>query len=184
MSKLWTIPAATIYIYALTILTQYGATSYFNIPANFISISPTENTIYAYNLFKLALEFIPLIKWWEWVIVVIVFCFALFYFRILGKILISTITILLILFLYNAVNFGEFLAENQTNFLTLSPECSSLGKGETYIIPVIDNGKAILIPIDENSKKIGNSFLVKDVAELSCKLEHREIGKLRKEDTK
>lgn len=181
MNKLlWSIPGATIYLYALTILTQYGFLSYFNIPTNFITFSPVDSTLLAYNLFKLGLAIITLIHWWWWALFAIIIVIVIFFDK--EDIIAWTITTLSVLFLYNAVNFGNFIAKNQTRFLTLPSNCPSVVENATttYVIPATYDTKIALVPVDTITRKMTGGFFVKDMSKLPCQLEYKEIGKIGK----
>ena len=178
---LWSIPAIAVYFYTATVLTEYGFAGYFNVPSNFIEASLKDNIIYFYQLFILTKGVAGMVKWWSWAIIIvialiiIVLCylssFARGWFTVMG-------TVVLFLVLMGFYNFGHFLAANTDTFLIPSASCPSIGQSTTYIIPVIDNGQAVLVPIDQNNNIIGG-FLVKNLTDLSCGIEYKNVGLIR-----
>lgn len=178
MSRLWSLPVISVYLYGITILTQYGFNSYFNIPSNFIEASIKENIIYFFQLFQLASAVAGLMKWWMWAVVIIagLIIFFFFSFHSLWRKLISFAGLLLLGYLlYGSYNFGIILAKNSAEFYVPAANCELLEKDTPYIIPSFYQGKAILVPIDENRKMTG-SILVKDLAELGCSTEKKYVG--------
>jgi hypothetical protein len=83
----WTIPGVIVYIYVITVLTQYGFLSYFDIPGNFIEASLRENIIYLYWLFSVFLVIVKIIGWWWILILPLAFLIYFLYdheFKIIG----------------------------------------------------------------------------------------------------
>lgn len=172
IDKFWIIPAITAYVYAATILTEYGYNSYFNIPPNFIEASITDNIIYFYDLIKLIFGIIFTINWWQWVMIIFTFfMIALFYSH---RAIIAIMSLVLLFCFYN---LGWFFASIHKDFYVLS-DCLSIDSYKSYIIPTFYQGKAILISYDEKNKKMKASFLVKDIFELGCTIEQKEIGRM------
>lgn len=182
MSKLLNLTIITAYIYSITILTYYGYVSFFNIPSSFVSASIQGNVIYLFFLFGILKAVTGLMAWWMWVIFGFLMAIIAFiyycntWYSLIIKLLIA---VPFILFLISSYNFGGFLAANSKNFYILSSDCQSVGSDNSYIIPAMSETEAVLIPIDEN-KKMKGGFLIKNMAELSCKMEMREIGKITK----
>lgn len=182
-NKFWSIPLISVYLYAVTILTQYGFNSYFNIPPNFIEASIQGNTVYFYQLFQLALAVIGLMKFWMWAVLAIGFLMIvlLHIFELRYEIFLYPILILVIGgVLFGSYNFGNFIAASTESFYVLSSDCPSAGRDGNYIIPIFYEGKAILVPIDGTTKKLQNGFIVKEMSELACKIELKEIGRITK----
>ena len=179
MKKFWNIPILIGYLYAITILVQGGFNSYFNIPLGFITASIVHNTIAAFILFKATLELAAFLGWW-WLVVgpVIIAVGLISYikFNDYKKIFIWIATIMALLFLYKALDFGEFLAKWKTNFLILSPECHKVNGNENYIVAELYDGKAVLVPYDITTNKLGDGFMLKEISDLPCKLQYKDIG--------
>ena len=181
MSKLLSIPVISIYLYAVTILTQYGYNSYFNIPANFIEASLKENIIYFFGIFQLASAIVGLMRWWMWVVVILAALIILFLFSLHSawRSFFSFCGVLLLgYFLYGSYNFGTLLAKSTSEFYVLSSNCNSLEK-DLYVIPNFYQGKAILVTID-SAKKMTGDVLVKDLSELGCSTKKQYVGQLKK----
>lgn len=185
MKKLWSIPIAAIYLYALSILTQGGYDSYFNIPSAFISASIVNNTLFAYLLFKAVEVVIIKIGWW-WILIVPILIILGFlshiYLNDHRAIFIWAGTITAIFLLSIAISLGEHLAKERTDFLVPSPECPPIGSDSAYIIPDIYEGKAIFVPITQEatSARLGTGFMIKEISELPCKLVSKNVGKITK----
>lgn len=177
MKSFWSIIGILIapYLYGVTILTQYGYLSYFNIPDSFIEFSIRVNTVYAFNFVKLFWGIISMMTWWL-ILIVVVGTLVLSAFKRFFKFLVM---LLVVISLLSSFNFGYFIAKNQTNFLMPAFGCPSIPSEKTYIIPDLYDGKTILVPIDEHRKMTG-SFLVKQATDLQCELGRKEIGKIEK----
>lgn len=179
--KLLSLPIIGIYLYGITTITQYGFNAYFNIPKNFIETSIRANILYFFELFKLAQGVAGLMRWWMWVVLILLaLFFALLYFshHILAKLIIGLTVILLIVILVKSYNFGAFIAANTPDFPTLEQDCLDSDKDKIFIVPVIYDTKAILVPIYKDTKKMAGGFQVKEISELGCKLETQNIGKI------
>ena len=79
---------------------------------------------------------------------------------------------------YGFYNFGNFSAQNQLAFFVPKSGCPAIGP-ENYVAVSVSDGKAIMVAIDEN-RHLKAGFMVKDLSELPCGLEIREIGKIGK----
>jgi hypothetical protein len=177
-SHFWTLPVVTAYIYALTILSQYGYNSYFNISPSFIEASIRANVIFLYDRGVLFWSVIKIMPWWVMLlnivtIAVIVIVIAWLRRRKTTAIIVSIIAGILLL--NGAMRFGYFLAAHQTDFLVASSDCAPVGPAHAYIAPITYDGKAVFVPIDENKKVLGG-FIVKDMAQMSCVLQYKTIG--------
>jgi len=182
MSKFWSIPVISAYLYGVTILTQYGYNSYFNIPSNLIESSVTQNFVYFFQLFQLGTAIAGAMKWWMWVVLILGALTVLFFYgsHFIWRKIISVIGLGLICFvLYGSYNFGSLLARSTSDFYVPMSDCASLDQNTRYIIPIFYQGKAILVPIDADRKMIGG-ILVKDLAELGCTTERKYVGMVTK----
>src|SRR3989344_3587248 len=115
MSKLWSLPVISVYLYAATILTQYGFNSYFNIPSSFIEASIKENIVYFFQLFQVASAVAGVMRWWMWAIVIIAALIITFFYNFhsfFRGIISLAGTIILGLLLWGSYNFGSMLAAN------------------------------------------------------------------------
>jgi len=178
--SLWSIPIALGYLYAITILTQYGYYSYFNIPTNFIDASIPNNVLFGYSLIKVIWELLAEMPWWKGTLIgagialAVVLSHHFFHDR---KLILAWIgTGFAILFLSTSYSLGTIIAKAKTNFLVLSPECSTVGPAARYIIPDLYEGKAILVPIDPISRKLQNGIVLRDLSSLPCGIENQEVG--------
>ena len=171
----------SVYLYGITILTQYGFNSYFNIPSSFIESSIKENIIYFFQLFQLASSVAGLMKWWMWLVAILAILIITFFYNFSGyrKVIALCGTLLLGYLLYGSYNFGILLAKNTSTFYVPAQNCSSLDKNTSYIIPNFYQGKAILVSVD-NNKKLTGSVLVKDLSEPGCSTELKYIGLISK----
>ena len=177
MKKLWSIPIITVYLYAVTILTQWGYYSFFSIPSDFVEASIKDNIVYFFTLFKVAEEVAGVLKWYVWAMLIFTILIVgfVYTFNYTYKRLITALgTLILIFFLINSYNFGNALAKNSILFLVPDVGCSGISNGP-YIIPGISNNQVILVPIDKNNKMLGG-FIVKNIPDLGCKLEYKSIG--------
>lgn len=181
MKKLWNIPVLSVYFYAVTILTQYGHNSYFGIPSNFIEASIKENIVYFFQLLQIASGVAGLMGWWMWIVVIVAVCVVLYLSNCRYRWVVSFLgAILLGVLLWGSYNFGGLIAANTTNFYSLSSKCASMSGEGLYIIPSFYDGKAILVSIDGNNKKMNGGFLIRNISDLPCELEQKEIGKITK----
>lgn len=178
---LWSIPALAVYCYIATVLTEYGYASYFNIPANFVSASLSDNIIYFFQLFTAGKYEIGLMRWWAWLslIGIIIFIAALYYSHSFWrKIFGFAGTVIFLLLLTGFYNFGNRIAANTTAFWVPSVSCAPIGSDSRYIIPALNESQAVFVPIDQDNKMTGG-FLVKNTADLNCKLEYKTVGKVK-----
>jgi len=129
-SKVWSIPAIALYFYVATILYEYGAVSYFNIPASFISASLSDNIIYFFQLLTASKYAAGQIGLLMWIVVIaavlsILYLYHSHYFwkTILGGA--GTIIFFLVL-LWGPYGLGKFVASQTTTFWTPSADCVAL----------------------------------------------------------
>ncbi|HBM46110.1 MAG: hypothetical protein UT05_C0007G0015 [Parcubacteria group bacterium GW2011_GWF2_38_76] len=168
-----------VYLYGVVILTQYGYNSYFNIPSSFIDYSIKENFVFFYGLFNLILIFLGTISWWTWLFVVLLVFFSYIFYFEFGKIIKFTTIFLLLYALYSSYNFGYLLAENSSEFNTLTDSCSLLKDGNSYIIPNFYQGKAILASINSENKLIGE-VSIKDLSDINCSIQKKYTGPIKR----
>jgi hypothetical protein len=176
----WGIPAIALYFYSATVLTEYGYTSYFNIPSSFISASLSDNIIYFFQLFTVGKYEMGLMRWWAWIIVLfaLVFILFLYYSHDFWRVLISVVgTVVFLLVLGGFYDFGKVVAASDATFWVTSASCPPIGSDARYVVPTSFGGQAVFIPIDQGNKMTGG-FFVKNLADLPCKLEQRNIGKV------
>lgn len=182
MSKLWSIPVISAYLYGVTILTQYGYNSYFSIPSNLIEASITQNFVYFFQLFQVASAIAGAMKWWMWLVIILGALVTLFFYgsHFIWRKVISVIGLGLICFmLYGSYNFGLLLARSTSEFYVPVVDCPSLDQGTRYIIPNFYQDKAILVSIDENNILAGD-ILVKNLSELGCSTIKQSVGLVKK----
>lgn len=180
---LWSIPGITVYLYATSVLIQYGFNAYFGIPADFINASITTNIINYFGLFQLAKGIAGVMGWWMWFILIISILIIGFlcivdsrnqkFFTGIGRFI---GTCLLLYFLYISFSFGMLLAKNTADFLVPSPTCLSIANETQYIVPGFYNEKAILVPINPKTHKMTGGFILRDLSQLPCKLKSEPVG--------
>ncbi len=182
MSKLLTIPIISVYLYGITILTQYGYSSYFNIPSNLIEASITQNFVYFFQFFQLASTIAGVMKWWMWVMLIVTALLVFFFYASnrFWRFVISTCGVFLAAyFLYGSYNFGQLIAKSSSEFYVLSDSCTLSETGTKYIIPSFSQGNAILVSIDADNTLMGQ-VLVKNLSELECSTEKKNVGLIKK----
>ena len=184
MKKLWSLPAVTICLYTVTILTQYGYNSYFNIPSNFIESSIKWNIIYFFQLFQFGTEIAGLMGFWMWIVLVLLsllFVFLFFLNKIWRVVLVILTTILLFYIIGpGSYKFGFLLAKSTSTYYVPVNQCFTQGNNNAFIIPSFYESKAILIPIDLETKKMSGGFIVREIQELQCPIDLKEIGLIKK----
>ncbi|NTV44789.1 MAG: hypothetical protein HGA67_03800 [Candidatus Yonathbacteria bacterium] len=166
----------------MTILTQYGYNSYFNIPASFIDVSIRENIVYLFELFHVALAILGLFAWWVWM-GVIVLSVAVFFgissHRWGSKTLLVLVRVIFSLFLlfmlYQSYGFGTYIAENSTEFYVPVSDCVFVEENFSYIIPTFYQDRIIFVMIDKNRKMTGN-ILLGGSKDLGCMIEKKHVG--------
>lgn len=183
--KFWTFSALTVYIYTITILEQFGYNQYFGIPYNFVESSITVNVVYAFSLSHLVLSMAGAFFAERSVQITLVVAVAIFigYIYIRKSIYIyrpkgilpGLLFILAIVFLWQSVRFGTFLAKMEGSYYVLPVACGDLDKNLTYIVPNFYDGKALVVPVDADKKMVG-TFFVQDVSTPVCQLKFEYIG--------
>lgn len=169
----------SVYFYAVTILTQYGYNSYFGIPSNFIEASIKENIISFFQLFRIGFIIVGLISWWMWIVVGLSGAIILYISSYKYKTVVSSILFALLgALLWSSYAFGGWVGANTTSFYIVPSKCIPIEEDKTYIISSFYDGKAIIVPIDQANKRIGGGFLIRNVSDLPCELEQKEIGKV------
>ena len=181
MKGFWTIPVLAAYIYAITILGFAGFYLYFGIPIDYLEASLVANTVYVHMLLHAFWSAFALITPIGWLVIGATSLFILvgsyFYFFKANKAVSWLFITAALLFAWQSVEFGENIARSVTGFYVPAEGCISGVKDERYIIPAFYQGKAILVPIDLDNKMTGG-FLIRDPAELDCKLKFEEIGRI------
>jgi len=180
ISRLWSIPLITVYLYTATVLTQYGYNSYFNLPANFVEASIQKNITYFFDLLSLAQHVAGSMRWWVWLVVIAATLLILFaYFSYQGfKLLQFGATVLLFAMLWGSYNYGWQVASNTTEFYVPASTCKTIGPDEKYIVPAFYEGNAIFVPYDKDTHKMYGNFIMKEVSGLNCGLEKESAGKI------
>lgn len=166
-----------IYIYVITILTQYGWNTYYNIPSNFIDASITANTTYLYVLITAIInEFGAHPYLYSGILFVIVLIIIITnYYKKFGYFL---ITVLALALAYGFFNFGLNLGKINEHFSVIDQPCLPQATSTRYISPTTYQDKIILIPIDQDNKMKGG-FLVKDLSQISCLTKDAYIGQVK-----
>jgi hypothetical protein len=181
-SRIWSIPAIALYFYVATILMEHGFVSYFNIPSSFISASLSDNIIYFFQLLtasKYAAGQIGLLMWIVVIATILVVLYLYHSHHFWRTILGYTGTVLFFLaLLWGSYGLGGFIALNSTAFWTPSINCNFLN-GDRYIIPAVFDTQSVLVLID-GENKITGEFLVKNLSDLGCAIEYKNIGKIKK----
>lgn len=172
-----------VFIYALTILTEFGFLSYFGVPSHLVEASIVTNTVY---LRQIGEGIVLAIKQSPFGFVGLLILFGLVYWLFTFKFnakemrgIRNSLLIMLALFtLYTAHSFGFKLAESTTGFTTLY-DCSEISSSTTkYIVPAIRGNSVVAVPINNENKMIGG-FYLKDMSAINCKLEWKELGKIK-----
>lgn len=177
MKTSWIIGTATVvfgYFAVVNVLAQRGYNAYFNIPSQYVNFSIEDNIAFARDMLQIfvsALTSVPL--WGLWLFLIVVLCIVLAKVR-LGIISGAIGVFFLISFAWNAYHFGEAIAKTQIRFHVLSSGCA-LQNADTYIIPTFHGDTALLVPISADRKLVG-SVLPKNIDELGCGFEEREVG--------
>jgi len=172
-----------IYFYAITILTQYGYNSYFNIPINFIEPSIRDNIIFSFSLSKIAIGVfhnLSLLILIGLIITSLILWFLIFVGFIHKKIVtLGTIAILIFL-CFGFYNLGDFIAKTNTEFNVFPKECSLSKDNITYVIPTFLQTTAVIVPMYTDTNKLTGNFLTRDTSELGCEIQKKDIGKILK----
>jgi hypothetical protein len=182
VSKFWSIPVLTAYVYTAAVLAQYGYLSYFEIPSTYVESSIQGNILYFFSLFQAAIGAIALMKWW-WALLaglILIIIFDLYNSnRFWRKVLRISFIIIFFSSIWLSYKLGHKSAELNTTFLVLENNCTTLDAKYTYIIPTTYRDKMIIMPIDSENK-IFDSFMVKDGSDLDCFITKKEIGQVYK----
>lgn len=179
-SRLWRIPAIAVYFYIATVLVEYGYAVYFNIPPNFLDSSLSDNIIFFFQLVTLSQYAAGQLGLLAWIVVIVVFggVWFIYHSNKFWRFIIGSVgTVLFFLILLGSYSFGKLIASTSTSFWIPSSDCQSIGKDNKYIVPQFFQSQAIFIPIDQNNKMVGG-FIVKTLADLNCKLEFKNIGRV------
>ncbi len=172
-----------VYFYAITILTQYGYNSYFNIPTNFIESSIRDNIIFSFSLSQIIIAVADNLSILVWISLIIssLFLWFIIIFDIFHKNIITLgIIAIMITSCFGFYNLGNFMATTNTEFNVLSQECSLSKENITYIIPTFYQTTAVITPIYTDSNKLTGDFLTKNTSDLNCEIQKKYIGKVLK----
>lgn len=179
--------AIAIYFYAVTVLAQYGFNSYFSIPYDFISASLRDNIIYFHDLMVLFFAVtLNVGMWWFWLIVVIVFAVSIFFYRMDFKLpMYAAITLPCLVLLFFAKDFGAYNASVKSDYYMLESNCPTLDPSKDYIVPVLTDGRAVLIPtvIVGGQRTMTGKIIVREDAQLPCPYGPANSGTVAKPDS-
>ncbi len=178
---LWSIPALTIYIYAINVLIQWGIYSYLGVPAEYVDASISSNIISIFSLSVLGQGVLKAMGWWTLLLLLPIFLFqALYFFSVTFQKLTVVITpLVLLLFFYGCFHFGEWIGKVQTYYYAPENGCITIGTATGFIVPGFSNGEAILVPINAQNQMIGG-FTTKAVSQIPCTFRMREVGRITK----
>lgn len=169
------------YFYIATILTQYGYTSYFGIPYNFIEFSIKNNVIFFFDLLTIIKNVASNLSAWSWIILGI-FSLIIIFLRIIEVLKGSVLTFLIILLaffsFFGFYNFGKNVAKITTEFKVIPVSCISEEKNITYIIPSFYQTTAVITPIYTDTNTLTGSFLTKESSDLGCEIISKKTGKI------
>ena len=172
------LPIIPMYIYGITVLTQYGYNSYFGIPSNFISLLSAQNFVFYFQLYQLGGVIAHKIQWWMWI--ELIFTALIIYSSYMSSIVwqwiirVSGVVVFVYVFLHS-YNLGQFVAQNTSVFYVSMNNCSLSHDQERYIIPSFYQDNAILVSIDENNILKGN-MIIKKLSDLECGITKQNIG--------
>ena len=169
----WSIPGLSIYVYTITILTQVGYYSYFNLPVSFVDASIKENIVFLYTLASAFILIAKFIGYWWFAIVPIMILIVALYEK--GIVLVATILLLTSVFWF--YGFGTKIAQNNTYFYTIDKSCITSTSTDKYIIPLMKDNIFVVVPINKDNKMTGE-FFVKDTSNLFCNIEYKNIGNI------
>jgi len=171
MKPEWVIPLSAAYLYFITILLELGFFDYFGVPPAFLDASLVSNVLLV-HFFLGSITFLSLLG----LVIISISTFLQKTFnsfssswvslnRIIFWILISLAAILA----YSSINIGELIARNTTKFYVPESGCVSQQPVGEWLIIGSSNGAAILI--DAEGHKQHGGFIVKNLAEMHCKIQ-------------
>lgn len=172
----WSLPGLTVYLYAMSVWTQYGFYSYFGVPYNLIDVSFVSNVVYYFQL--LQLDGLLLKELWGFVIVAVLLVLALIWG--LGrhaKVFVTLCTLALLVMLWYSSSFGTWLAKSTPEFYIVPQSCvDSTNTSTTNIVVGFDGTDIIVVPVSTSTHEILGGFAVRDAAQLPCDLTLTDTG--------
>jgi hypothetical protein len=171
-----------VFFYTITILTQYGYYSFYNIPSSFIEYSIEDNVILFFDLFRVIRGVLENLSLWLiillFIVTIVSFIVSLFISNRISKII---VIILIILSAFFAYNLGNKVAQIETEYITIPKECiNSSDDSLVYIAPIFYQTKAIITPISKDTNKLNGEFIIKELSEKDCHFKREKIGKINK----
>ena len=175
----WSIPGLTIYLYAMSVWTQYGFYSYFGVPYNLIDASFVTNVVYYFQLLQVGGVLLRAL----WIFVAVVALLIVLLLYALGrhwKSLITVSTVMLLVVLWYSSSFGTWLAKNTSYFYIVPQGCvANIGTTTTSVVVGFDGTDAIFVPVSTSTHELLGGFAVRDLTQLPCDLAMTETGILR-----
>ncbi len=169
------------YLYVVSVLIQFGFNRYFGIPASFIESSIRANVV---NFYVLIMDLLH-IKFDLWgglflaaLLILIGLVLSFFYYKYHRKALIIIIILFTLVLLHISVSYGELRAKNLITFSVVPESCGIFSLEETYVMPVIYDNKGVFVQYDKATNKLLNGFLVKELSDIPCKIETKDLGRL------
>lgn len=157
------------YLYAISILTQYGYVSYFKLPSNLVAATLKDNVIYFYELFRLAQSVAGFFRWWMWLILVVVTLIAVLFY-IFNQVWQHTVNIvafiLIVGFLLGSYSFGQTIAAHKASFKVVDESCQNK-KWSNLVIAATNDSVTAFIPIDDFGI-IKSGYLIENTTDIGC----------------
>jgi hypothetical protein len=184
MSRFWTIPVLAVYVYAVTVLTYAGYSTYFGVPADFVQASIASNALFASFMLHALVNSFLVMSWKGWLVLtfyttIFLGCSYVFLFRPM-KALSALLVIPALWFAWQSLSFGEALAKGNVYFYMPEKGCvTGFDANQKLIAPAFYDSNAIFVPIDDSNKMTGG-FMMKDLTQLPCKLTLQTVGKVTK----
>lgn len=174
------IAALTVYVYALTTLTELGANYYFSIPASYVEVSLRANTVFLYSALVIPV-FQQILEQKGWILIAVAaVIFIAIWFRKeimtepFPSYLKGVITLTAIVLLILAPFVGNHAASTAMTFLIPEKGCPSIPLNSNYVIPVIYDGAGVMAEyrIASTGKVLTGKLFVKDLSDLNCNLDY------------
>lgn len=178
----WSAVGIGLWLYVTNIITQYGFLSYFKVPPNFIDISLTSNVVFYYQIIELMQAIFGAITLPLWIIIGVCVLFLIYFWasnRFWAKTIEIVGTVILGILILGSFHFGHFLAVNGSTFdVPDTTGCISVGADTSFVVIAYKSTQAILVPIDETTRKMTGGYIVREVSQIPCKLVKAEVGKI------
>lgn len=171
----------SLYFYGATVLTQYGYYSHFDVPSDFVDASLKANIIQFFELFRLAQALAGLMRWWLWIVIIVIAIIIFFVCYLSPKwstALAIAAIVLLGLSLVKWYSFGNLWAKTKLTYTIIAESCPSIGPEKLYVMLGSNEWKGVFVPVEATTDKLLGGYLIKDVADLGCKFEEKNIGVL------